>query len=90
MALAGSDHFVANFNVGQPLSRSIDRVFEDAQLSGVLSLNGRNLKEFPSAAGRYDLTDTVVAGKSRFFLVLYWILREDYFQKKFTDMNQSA
>lgn len=49
------------------LSRSIERILEEANLSGELKLNGRQLKEFPKNAGIYDLRDTVFAGM---FLVL--------------------
>ncbi|KRY49270.1 Leucine-rich repeat and calponin homology domain-containing protein 3, partial [Trichinella britovi] len=47
------------------MSRCLDKVFEDAQLAGVLSLSGRNLKTFPCSAGRYDLSDTVYADLSK-------------------------
>lgn len=50
----------------QALSRSLDKVFDEAQLTGVLSLNGRNLKDFPNVASRYDLTDTVEVGNEKF------------------------
>lgn len=44
------------------MSRSVERVLEEAHLSGDLKLNGRKLKEFPSS-DKYDLNDTVFAGK---------------------------
>ena len=44
------------------MSRSVERVLEEAHLSGDLKLNGRKLKEFPST-DKYDLHDTVFAGK---------------------------
>ncbi|KRY75414.1 Leucine-rich repeat and calponin homology domain-containing protein 3 [Trichinella pseudospiralis] len=47
------------------MSRCLDKVFEDAQLAGVLFLSGRNLKTFPCSAGRYDLSDTVYADLSK-------------------------
>lgn len=43
------------------MSRSVERVLEEAHLSGDLKLNGRKLKEFPSS-DKYDLNDTVFAG----------------------------
>lgn len=52
-----------NMNSGlQNLSRSLERILEDANLSGELKLSGRKLKDFPKAAGKYNLSDTVIAG----------------------------
>ncbi|KAG8224171.1 hypothetical protein J437_LFUL002293 [Ladona fulva] len=45
------------------LTRSLDRVLEDASLSIELKLSGRKLKEFPKTGGKYNLNDTVVADK---------------------------
>lgn len=39
------------------------KIFEEANLSGELKLSGRKLKDFPKAAGKYNLSDTVIAGK---------------------------
>lgn len=47
---------------GPQLTRSIERVLEDAQHTGVLNITGRKLKEFPKVASKYDLSDTVLAG----------------------------
>lgn len=44
------------------MARSVERILEEAHLSGDLKLNGRKLKEFPSTE-KYDLNDTVFAGK---------------------------
>ena len=46
------------------LSRSIDRVLEDAQYSGAILLSGRKLKEYPKNVTKYDLNDTVISGES--------------------------
>lgn len=46
------------------LTRSLERILEDAHLSGELKLSGRKLKDFPKAAGKYNLSDTVIAGES--------------------------
>uniref|UniRef100_A0A182W8P3 Uncharacterized protein n=1 Tax=Anopheles minimus TaxID=112268 RepID=A0A182W8P3_9DIPT len=43
------------------LTRSLERILEDAHLSGELKLSGRKLKDFPKAAGKYNLSDTVIA-----------------------------
>lgn len=39
------------------------KIFEEANLSGELKLSGRKLKDFPKASGKYNLSDTVIAGK---------------------------
>ncbi|XP_015990696.2 DISP complex protein LRCH3 isoform X5 [Rousettus aegyptiacus] len=46
-------------------SRSLDRALEEAAVTGVLSLSGRKLREFPRAAANHDLTDTTRADLSR-------------------------
>ncbi|XP_023229630.1 leucine-rich repeat and calponin homology domain-containing protein 3-like [Centruroides sculpturatus] len=48
------------------LTRTLEKVFEDAQLTGELKLSGRKLREYPKLASEYDLCDTVAAGKSIF------------------------
>ncbi|XP_055682493.1 leucine-rich repeat and calponin homology domain-containing protein isoform X2 [Lutzomyia longipalpis] len=44
---------------------SLERILEDAQLSGELKLSGRKLRDLPKAAGKYNLSDTVFADLSR-------------------------
>ncbi|XP_055709495.1 leucine-rich repeat and calponin homology domain-containing protein isoform X2 [Phlebotomus papatasi] len=44
---------------------SLERILEDAHLSGELKLSGRKLKDIPKAAGKYNLSDTVFADLSR-------------------------
>uniref|UniRef100_A0ABI7XKM6 Calponin-homology (CH) domain-containing protein n=1 Tax=Felis catus TaxID=9685 RepID=A0ABI7XKM6_FELCA len=46
-------------------SRSLDRALEEAAVTGVLSLIGRKLREFPRGAANHDLTDTTRADLSR-------------------------
>lgn len=46
------------------LTRSLERILEEAHLSGELKLSGRKLRDFPRTGGKYDLSDTVFAGKS--------------------------
>ncbi|VDM54821.1 unnamed protein product [Angiostrongylus costaricensis] len=42
------------------LSRSSEKMLEESELSGVLNLTGRKLKEFPnSMASKYDMSDLV-------------------------------
>ncbi|MCP9263357.1 Leucine-rich repeat and calponin-likey domain-containing protein 3 [Dirofilaria immitis] len=49
----------------QSLTRSIDKMFEDAELSGVLLLAGRKLKEFPAhLALKYEISDIISADLS--------------------------
>lgn len=53
-----------NMNVGhQNLSRSLERILEDASQSGELKLSCRKLKDFPKIIAKYNLSDTVIAGK---------------------------
>lgn len=40
-----------------------EKIFEDAQYTGVINLSGKKLKEFPRCAKKYDLSDTVAVGK---------------------------
>jgi hypothetical protein len=47
------------------LTRSLERILEDAQISGDLNLSGKKLKEFPKSRKEYNLSDTVNAGESR-------------------------
>lgn len=59
-----------NMNIGhQNLSRSLERILEDAALSGELKLSCRKLKDFPKIITKYNLSDTVIAGK---FLYLFY------------------
>lgn len=63
------------------------KVFEEANLSGELRLSGRKLKDFPKTAAKYNLSDTVIAGKIfRFFFLLFkfhFIWKEHLFVYKF-------
>ncbi|KAM5292557.1 DISP complex protein LRCH3 isoform 2-T2 [Ctenodactylus gundi] len=45
--------------------RSLERALEEAAVTGVLSLSGRKLREFPRGAASHDLTDTTRADLSR-------------------------
>ena len=46
------------------LSRTIERVLDDAQYTGEIDLSGRRLKDFPrTSAAKYDLVDTAVVGR---------------------------
>lgn len=49
-------------HIQNQLTRSLERILEDAHLSGELKLSGRKLKEFPKASSKYNLSDTVTAG----------------------------
>lgn len=52
-------------------SKSLERLFEEAQLGGQLTLRGRRLRHFPhAAADPYDLTDCHHVGKYEGKLVL--------------------
>lgn len=47
------------------LTRTLERLLEDAQLTGELKLNGRKLKELPKCTAKYNLRDTVHADLSK-------------------------
>lgn len=49
-------------HIQSQLTRSLERILEDAHLSGELKLSGRKLKEFPKACTKFNLSDTVIAG----------------------------
>ncbi|TKC47207.1 hypothetical protein EI555_018320, partial [Monodon monoceros] len=52
-------------------SRSLDRALEEAAVTGVLSLSGRKLREFPRGAANHDLTDTTRAGYDMLMIWTY-------------------
>ncbi|XP_068144494.1 leucine-rich repeat and calponin homology domain-containing protein isoform X1 [Drosophila tropicalis] len=47
------------------LTRSLERILEEAHFSGELILTNRKLKDFPKTGTKYSLTDTVIADLSR-------------------------
>ncbi|KAL4219818.1 calponin y [Mactra antiquata] len=47
------------------ISKPLERVFEDAQHTGEICLNGRKLREYPKLAAKYDLVDTISADVSK-------------------------
>ncbi|XP_038211023.1 leucine-rich repeat and calponin homology domain-containing protein isoform X2 [Zerene cesonia] len=51
-------------NIHSQLSKSLERILEDACLSGELKLSGRKLREFPKPV-KFDLSDTVIADLSK-------------------------
>ncbi|XP_053616361.1 leucine-rich repeat and calponin homology domain-containing protein isoform X3 [Plodia interpunctella] len=51
-------------NIHSQLTKSLERILEDAYLSGELKLSGRKLREFPKPV-KYDLSDTVIADLSK-------------------------
>lgn len=46
-----------------PLNRNVERLLEEAQISGELRISCRRLREFPKVAVKYNLNDTVYGGK---------------------------
>ena len=48
---------------GAASNRSVERILDDAQMSGDLCLSGRSMKVFPSLA-KHNLIDTCKAGKA--------------------------
>lgn len=58
-------------HIQKQLTRSLERILEEAHLSGELKLSGRKLKDFPKVGktnGKYNLSDTVIAGEFFFHL----------------------
>lgn len=53
-----------NGHIQNQLTRSLERILEDAHLSGELKLSNRKLKDFPKASSKYNLGDTVIAGET--------------------------
>ncbi|XP_037976752.2 leucine-rich repeat and calponin homology domain-containing protein isoform X2 [Plutella xylostella] len=51
-------------NIHSQLTKSLERILEDAYLCGELKLSGRKLKEFPKPV-KFDLSDTVLADLSK-------------------------
>ncbi|XP_045514564.1 leucine-rich repeat and calponin homology domain-containing protein isoform X2 [Pieris brassicae] len=51
-------------NIHSQLTKSLERILEDAYLSGELKLSGRKLREFPKPV-KFDLSDTVIADLSK-------------------------
>ncbi|XP_066595738.1 leucine-rich repeat and calponin homology domain-containing protein isoform X2 [Prorops nasuta] len=55
-------------HIQKQLTRSLERILEDAYLSGELKLSGRKLKDFPKVGKpgcKYSLQDTVIADLSK-------------------------
>ncbi|XP_015190855.1 PREDICTED: leucine-rich repeat and calponin homology domain-containing protein 1 isoform X2 [Polistes dominula] len=56
-------------HIQKQLTRSLERILEEAHLSGELKLSGRKLKDFPKVgkpgAVKYNLQDTVIADLSK-------------------------
>lgn len=48
------------------LTRSLERILEEAHFSGELILTNRKLKDFPKMGTKFSLTDTVIAGEFKF------------------------
>ncbi|XP_043283913.1 leucine-rich repeat and calponin homology domain-containing protein isoform X2 [Venturia canescens] len=55
-------------HIQKQLTRSLERILEEAHLSGELKLSGRKLKDFPKVGktgSKYSLSDTVIADLSK-------------------------
>ncbi|XP_041968911.1 leucine-rich repeat and calponin homology domain-containing protein isoform X2 [Aricia agestis] len=75
-------------NIHSQLSKSLERVLEDAYLSGELKLSGRKLREFPKPV-KYDLSDTVIAdlSKNRFSELPEEVTTYIYLEKLLVSQN---
>ena len=45
------------------LSRTLDKLFDEAQYTGEINLAQRKLKDYPKVAAKCDLADTSVSGE---------------------------
>jgi hypothetical protein len=50
-------------NSSMNISRNLERCLEDCVKSGELRLPNRKLKDFPKIFGKYNLQDTLIAGR---------------------------
>lgn len=57
MAISVINHNVMN------LTRSLEKILDECSASGELKLSNRKLKDFPKYYGKFNLSDTVFAGK---------------------------
>ncbi|KPI98575.1 Leucine-rich repeat and calponin-likey domain-containing protein 3 [Papilio xuthus] len=75
-------------NIHSQLTKSLERILEDAYLSGELKLSGRKLREFPKPV-KFDLSDTVVAdlSKNRFSDVPDEVTTYVYLEKLLLSQN---
>ncbi|XP_059059398.1 leucine-rich repeat and calponin homology domain-containing protein isoform X2 [Achroia grisella] len=75
-------------NIHSQLTKSLERILEDAYLSGELKLSGRKLREFPKPV-KFDLSDTVVAdlSKNRFSEVPDELTTYVYLEKLLLSQN---
>ncbi|XP_068621290.1 leucine-rich repeat and calponin homology domain-containing protein isoform X2 [Battus philenor] len=75
-------------NIHSQLTKSLERILEDAYLSGELKLSGRKLREFPKPV-KFDLSDTVVAdlSKNRFSEVPDEVTTYVYLEKLLLSQN---
>lgn len=75
-------------HIQKQLTRSLERILEEAHLSGELKLSGRKLKDFPkvgkTGAAKYNLQDTVIAGES-----VSYVFFEDIFGVDFTRVRNT-
>ncbi|XP_044268150.1 leucine-rich repeat and calponin homology domain-containing protein isoform X2 [Tribolium madens] len=54
-----------NGHIQNQLTRSLEKILDDANQSGELKLSNRKLKDFPKTSEKYNLRDTVVADLSK-------------------------
>ncbi|KAM3962750.1 LOW QUALITY PROTEIN: leucine-rich-repeats and calponin homology domain protein [Aphomia sociella] len=75
-------------NIHSQLTKSLERILEDAYLSGELKLSGRKLRDFPKPV-KFDLSDTVVAdlSKNRFSEVPDELTTYVYLEKLLLSQN---
>lgn len=75
MAMVASNNMSGHMQ--KQLTRSLERILEEAHLSGELKLSGRKLKDFPKVGknagnAKYSLQDTVLAGQYIIFIFFFF------------------
>lgn len=74
-------------HIQKQLTRSLERILEEAHLSGELKLSGRKLKDFPkvgkAGTAKYNLQDTVIAGESSYFFTGVFRSHPHFFSFRF-------
>lgn len=72
ISLMFQNHWIKNDTAQHKnMAGLMPKVFEEANLSGELRLSGRKLKDFPKTAAKYNLSDTVIAGKIFLFFISF-------------------
>ena len=58
----------SNRDAGLSHCWTLEKLFDESQITGELNLSGRNLKKYPEYAKQCDMEDTIVAGNNMSFI----------------------